>query len=97
MIATAESCTGGMVAVALSDLPGSSDVFAGGFVTYSNAMKTAVLGVPAGLIATHGAVSEPVAREPEPALSLSVRRRNTEELVDTLGGFCIAVFHHWLL
>ncbi|HHX91676.1 MAG TPA: nicotinamide-nucleotide amidohydrolase family protein [Paracoccus sp.] len=62
MIATAESCTGGMVAVALSDLPGSSDVFAGGFVTYSNAMKTAVLGVPAGLIATHGAVSELVAR-----------------------------------
>ena len=62
MIATAESCTGGMVAVALSDLPGSSDVFAGGFVTYSNAMKTAVLGVPAGLIAAHGAVSGPVAR-----------------------------------
>jgi len=62
MIATAESCTGGMVAVALSDLPGSSDVFAGGFVTYSNAMKTGVLGVPAGLIAAHGAVSEPVAR-----------------------------------
>jgi len=62
MLATAESCTGGMVAAVLSDLPGSSDVFAGGFVTYSNAMKTGALGVPADLIATHGAVSEPVAR-----------------------------------
>ncbi|MCC5971519.1 MAG: CinA family protein [Pararhodobacter sp.] len=62
MLATAESCTGGMVAAVLSDLPGSSDVFAGGFVTYSNAMKTAALGVPADLIAAHGAVSEPVAQ-----------------------------------
>lgn len=61
-VATAESCTGGMVAAALTDLPGSSDVFAGGFVTYSNAMKTDALGVPASMIATHGAVSEPVAR-----------------------------------
>jgi len=62
LLATAESCTGGMVAAALTDLPGSSDVFAGGFVTYSNAMKTEALGVPDDMIATHGAVSEPVAR-----------------------------------
>lgn len=62
MLVTAESCTGGMVAAALTDLPGSSGIFAGGFVTYSNGLKTGVLGVPAGLIAAHGAVSEPVAR-----------------------------------
>ena len=62
MLATAESCTGGMVAAALTDLPGSSDVFAGGFVTYSKTLKTGALGVPADLIATDGAVSEPVAR-----------------------------------
>lgn len=61
MLATAESCTGGMVAAALTDLPGSSNMFAGGFVTYSNAMKTEALGVPAEIIAEHGAVSEPVA------------------------------------
>lgn len=62
MLASAESCTGGMVAAALTDLPGSSEIFAGGFVTYSNAMKTEALAVPADLIAAHGAVSEPVAR-----------------------------------
>ncbi len=62
MLAVAESCTGGMVAAALTDLPGSSEIFAGGFVTYSNAMKTEALAVPADLIAAHGAVSEPVAR-----------------------------------
>ncbi|MFN3614590.1 MAG: CinA family protein [Rubrimonas sp.] len=62
MVATAESCTGGMVAAALTDIAGSSAVVDRGFVTYSNAAKTAMLGVPAGLIAAHGAVSEPVAR-----------------------------------
>lgn len=61
-IATAESCTGGLVAAALTEIPGASDVFERGFVSYSNAAKTALLGVPSGLIATHGAVSEPVAR-----------------------------------
>lgn len=61
-IATAESCTGGMVAAALTDVAGSSDVFERGFVTYSNAAKTDMLGVPATLIAAHGAVSEEVAR-----------------------------------
>lgn len=62
MLATAESCTGGLVAAALTELPGSSEIFAGGFVTYSDAMKTGALGVPADLITLHGAVSEPVAR-----------------------------------
>jgi nicotinamide-nucleotide amidase len=62
-IATAESCTGGMVAVALTDLPGSSDVFERGFVTYSNAAKVELLGVSEATLAAHGAVSEPVARE----------------------------------
>jgi nicotinamide-nucleotide amidase len=60
--ATAESCTGGFIAKCLTDIPGSSNWFERGYVTYSNASKTADLGVPAGLIARHGAVSEPVAR-----------------------------------
>ena len=62
MLATAESCTGGMIAAACTDLAGSSQWFERGFVTYSNEAKTELLGVPAGLIATHGAVSESVAR-----------------------------------
>ncbi len=60
-LATAESCTGGLVAAAITDIPGSSDVFERGFVTYSNAAKTEMLGVPADLIARHGAVSREVA------------------------------------
>ncbi|NGM47033.1 CinA family protein [Rhodobacter sp. SGA-6-6] len=62
-IATAESCTGGMVAAALTDVAGSSDVFDRGFVTYSNAAKEAMLGVLPATLAAHGAVSEEVARE----------------------------------
>ena len=62
-IATAESCTGGMVAAALTDVAGSSDVFDRGFVTYSNAAKTAMLGVRPETLAAYGAVSEEVARE----------------------------------
>ncbi len=61
-IATAESCTGGLIAASLTEIPGSSDVFERGFVTYSNEAKTEMLGVPAGLIAAPGAVSEPTAR-----------------------------------
>ena len=61
-IATAESCTGGLVAGLLTAVPGSSAVVERGFVTYSNAAKTGMLGVPADLIAAEGAVSEAVAR-----------------------------------
>lgn len=61
-IATAESCTGGMIAGLLTEIAGSSDVVDRGFVTYSNGAKTDMLGVPAALIDAHGAVSEPVAR-----------------------------------
>ncbi|MEZ7846855.1 MAG: CinA family protein [Polaromonas sp.] len=62
LLATAESCTGGLIAAACTDLAGSSIWFERGFVSYSNAAKTELLGVPADLIETHGAVSEPVAR-----------------------------------
>ena len=62
MIAVAESCTGGLVAGALTAVAGSSAAFDRGFVTYSNAAKSGMLGVPAALIDSHGAVSEPVAR-----------------------------------
>ena len=61
-IATAESCTGGLVAGALTEIAGSSDVFERGFVTYSNKAKEEALGVQAATIRTHGAVSEPTAR-----------------------------------
>ena len=61
-IATAESCTGGLVAGALTEIAGSSDVVTCGFVTYSNAAKQALLGVPAALLEAHGAVSEQTAR-----------------------------------
>ncbi|MBB2201671.1 CinA family protein [Gluconacetobacter tumulisoli] len=56
-VATAESCTGGLVAASLTHHAGSSDVVEGGFVTYSNGMKTTLLGVDPGLLARHGAVS----------------------------------------
>lgn len=62
MVATAESCTGGMIAGLLTEIPGSSDVVERGFVTYSNAAKAEMIGVPMELIVTHGAVSEAVAR-----------------------------------
>lgn len=62
MLATAESCTGGMIAAACTDLGGSSQWFERGFVSYSNEAKQAMLGVPSALIAQHGAVSEEVAQ-----------------------------------
>ena len=62
MIATAESCTGGLIAGFLTDVPGSSAVLERGFVTYSNAAKNEMIAVPGELIAQHGAVSEQVAR-----------------------------------
>lgn len=61
-LATAESCTGGMVAAALTAVPGSSEAFERGYVTYSNSAKQDMLGVPLDLLEAHGAVSEPVAR-----------------------------------
>lgn len=62
MLATAESCTGGLVAATLVDIPGSSAVVERGFVTYSNAAKSELLGVPSQIIETFGAVSEETAR-----------------------------------
>lgn len=62
-LATAESCTGGLIAAALTEVPGSSDVVDCGFVTYSNAAKTRMLGVSEATLAAHGAVSEAVAAE----------------------------------
>lgn len=63
MLSTAESCTGGMVAAALTDVAGSSRMFERGFVTYTNAAKEQMLGVSPDTLAQHGAVSEPVAAE----------------------------------
>ncbi len=63
MIATAESCTGGLISGALTEIPGSSDTFDRGFVTYSNAAKMQMLGVRQDTLARHGAVSEEVAAE----------------------------------
>lgn len=75
MIATAESCTGGLIAGCLTEIAGSSAVVERGFVTYSNEAKTEMLGVPASLIADLGAVSEDVARAmAEGALARSAAR-----------------------
>ncbi|WP_227285954.1 CinA family protein [Boseongicola sp. H5] len=63
MLATAESCTGGLIAGAITDIAGSSDVFDRGFVTYSNAAKIEMLGVEAQTLERFGAVSEEVARQ----------------------------------
>ncbi len=61
-LATAESCTGGLVAGCITEIPGASDIFFGGFVTYDNAAKVTALGVDEALIRDHGAVSAEVAR-----------------------------------
>ena len=63
MIAAAESCTGGMVSAAITDIPGSSAIFDRGFVTYTNAAKAQMLGVKVATLDAHGAVSEEVAAE----------------------------------
>ena len=70
-VAVAESCTGGLIAQKLTDVPGSSDYFLGGVVAYANRAKQTQLGVPEALIVAHGAVSEPVAR----AMAIEVRER----------------------
>lgn len=82
MMATAESCTGGMIAAACTDLPGSSEWFDRGFVTYSNAAKTEMLGVPSTLIETHGAVSEAVVRT---MAEYAVQRSNARVAVAVSG------------
>jgi len=81
-IATAESCTGGLVAAALTAIAGSSDVVDRGFVTYSNAAKTEMLGVPAAMIAAEGAVSEAVAR----AMAEGALRRSAASLAVSVTG-----------
>jgi PncC family amidohydrolase len=70
-VAVAESCTGGLIAQKLTNVPGSSDYFLGGVVAYANRAKQRQLGVPEALLAAHGAVSEPVAR----AMAIEVRER----------------------
>ena len=70
-LATAESCTGGLIAAAITDIAGSSAVFTHGFVTYANAAKTQMLGVPAEMLAAHGAVSSETAA----AMALGARNR----------------------
>ena len=60
-VATAESCTGGLIAARLTDAPGSSDFFIAGYVTYTDAQKHSILGIPQALLDQHTAVSEPVA------------------------------------
>lgn len=81
-IATAESCTGGMVAAALTAIPGASDVVDCGFVTYSNAAKRSMLGVSETALAAHGAVSEPVAR----AMALGALERSRADLAVSITG-----------
>lgn len=81
-VATAESCTGGLVAAALTSIAGSSDVVEAGVVSYSNAAKHALLGVPETAIADHGAVSEPVAR----AMAQGARTRAGADLAVSVTG-----------
>ena len=81
-LATAESCTGGLIAAACTELAGSSDWFERGFVTYSNAAKTDLLGVPPALIAEHGAVSEAVAR----AMAQGARAHSAAQLAVAVTG-----------
>ena len=81
-IATAESCTGGLVAAALTAVPGSSAVVDRGFVTYSNAAKAQALGVAEDIISQHGAVSEPVAR----AMAAGAQRHSDAQVTVAITG-----------
>jgi nicotinamide-nucleotide amidase len=82
MIATAESCTGGGVAEAITRIAGSSEWFDRGFVTYSNAAKQGMLGVRAATLAAHGAVSEPVARQ----MALGALRKSDAHIAVAITG-----------
>ena len=81
-IATAESCTGGLLAGALTSVPGSSGILYGGFVTYANAAKTEMIGVPDAVITRHGAVSPVVARMMAEG---ALRRAGTDLAISTTG------------
>ena len=81
-VTTAESCTGGMVSAALTDVAGSSDIFHRGFVTYSNAAKQEMLGVHAETLSVHGAVSEEVVRE----MAEGARRAAAADLAVAISG-----------
>lgn len=81
-VATAESCTGGWIAKAVTDVAGSSQWFEGGVVAYSNAAKTALLGVPGDVLAMHGAVSEETVR----AMAEGVRGRFAADLAVAVSG-----------
>lgn len=81
-LATAESCTGGLLAAACTDVAGSSRWFERGWVTYSNEAKQADLGVPAAVLARHGAVSEPVVR----AMAEGARARSAAQLAVSISG-----------
>ncbi len=81
-VGTAESCTGGLVAHLITEVPGSSDYFAGGFVTYSNDLKTGLVDVPVDVLDAHGAVSAQVAR----AMADGARRRLAVDLAVAVTG-----------
>jgi nicotinamide-nucleotide amidase len=81
-LVTVESCTGGLIAGVLTAVPGSSDVVDRGFVTYSNDAKTAMVGVAGELLASQGAVSEPVAR----AMASGALARSTADLAVAVTG-----------
>ena len=81
-VATAESCTGGLVAAYLTHLSGSSAVYLGGISAYDNRIKTALLGVPADVLARHGAVSAPVAE----AMAAGARERTGATYAVSLTG-----------
>lgn len=81
-LATAESCTGGMVSAAITDVAGSSAILDRGFVTYTNAAKTQMLGVSPDTLAAHGAVSEQVARE----MAEGARRNSAAQIAVSITG-----------
>lgn len=81
-VATVESCTGGLIAAAITDIPGSSDIFDRGFVTYSDAAKEELVGVPEELIGRHGAVSAEVAI----AMAVGALARSHADLVVAVTG-----------